>query len=145
MQLIINIFFLITLTSCIYAKMARSSVDTVYATPTVGRPWPLPQSIQTTAQQFALHSAAFHFFVDPTSQTCDLLTSALDRYFRLIFYPKTYLSYILDQQSTEQDTKQTPKKSLADLADVPQLTRLVVRIDHACDQYPSLESNESCK
>ena len=110
--------------------------------PTVGQPWPKPQTIHTTAQQFVIQPAAFHFLVDPTSQTCDLLTSALDRYYKLIFYPQTYLDYVLNQTSTKKDIPRKPKKSLAD---VPLLPRLTVRIDTACDQYPSLESNESCK
>jgi hypothetical protein len=144
MRSFIVLLLLFVVISHAHGKRPRPSLNASYVEPSVGEPWPKPQSIQTTAQQFAVHPDAFHFMVNSTSQTCDILTSALDRYFRLIFFPQSYLNYILRPQSAENEIKQTPKKSLADLCDTPILKRLNVYIQQPCDQYPTLESNESC-
>jgi hypothetical protein len=128
-----------------YGKRPRGPLSMLYIEPTLGQPWPKPQSIQTTRQQFAIHPAAFHFMVNSTSQTCDLLTSAFDRYYRLIFFPQSYLDYVLNPESINNEIKSGPKKSLADLHNTPLLKRLNVHIQQPCDQYPSLQSDESCK
>lgn len=125
----------------------RGLVNDVRIQPTTGEPWPKPQSIQITGQRFAVHPDAFHFRIDNTSQSCDLLTSAFVRYYRAIFYPQTYLSSIL-QVSNQQDQSETKnttwRKSLAELGDTPLLGDLYVHLQQPCDQWPSLESNESC-
>ncbi len=135
---------LLAVISHTHGKQPRQSLNTVYIQPTAGEPWPKPQSIQTTLQKLAVHPDSFHFMINSTSQTCDLLTSALDRYFRLIFYPQSYLNYVLHPESANNEIKQTLKKSLADLRDTPILKRLNIYIQQPCDQYPTLESNESC-
>jgi hypothetical protein len=144
MRSFIVLLFLFTVISSTHSKRSRPPLNVFYVEPTVGEPWPKPQSIQTTAQQLAVHPDAFHFMVNSTSQTCDLLTSALDRYFKLIFYPQSYLNYVLHPESANNEIKQTLKKSLADLRDTPILKRLNIYIQQPCDQYPTLESNESC-
>jgi hypothetical protein len=138
------LLFLLVVISNVHGKRPRRPSNVFYVEPSVGEPWPKPQSIQTTAQQFAVHPDAFNFMINSTSQTCDLLTSALDRYFKLIFFPQSYLNYILNPESANNEMKPTPKKSLADLRDTPVLKRLNVYVQQPCDQYPSLESNESC-
>jgi hypothetical protein len=144
MRLLAVLLFLFAVVSHSDAKPPRGPSNVFYVQPSVGEPWPKPQSVQTTAQQFAIHPAVFHFLVNSTSQTCDLLTSALDRYYRLIFFPQTYLNYILNPGSVNNQTEYTPKINLAGLR-APLLERLNVYIQQPCDQYPSLESNESCK
>ena len=126
-------------------KPRRVPSNIFYVKKTVGEPWPKPQSIQTTPDQWAVHPATFHFIVNATGQTCDLLTSALDRYFRLIFFPKTYLSHILHPTRQIDPADLKPKKSLSDLEDVPFLKRLNVYVKQPCERYPNLESDESCK
>ena len=138
------LFFLLAAFCCIHGDQVRPSLRPPRLRTSTGQTWPKPQSMQTTAQQFAVHPDAFHFLVNSTSQTCDILTNALDRYFRLIFYPQSYMSYILNPKSADSQIKQKPKKTLADLRDAPILQRLNVYIQQPCDQYPSLESNESC-
>ncbi len=144
MRLLAVLLFLFAVVSHSDAKSPRGPLNALYVQPSVGEPWPKPQSVQTTAQQFAIHPAVFHFSVNSTSQTCDLLTSALDRYYRLIFFPQTYLNYILNPGSVNNQAEHTPKKCLTDLR-APLLERLNIYIQQPCDQYPSLESNESCK
>ncbi|CAF1287035.1 unnamed protein product [Rotaria sordida] len=137
------LLILLAMISHSHGKRPRHSLNSFYIEPTVGQPWPKPQSIRTTFEQYALHPAAFHFLVNSTSQTCDLLTSAFDRYYKLIFYPSSYLNYILNPKSTDNEIKYKPKKSLHDLCDVTLLKRLNVHIQEPCEQYPALESDES--
>lgn len=144
MRLFAVLLFLFALVFHSHGKPPRGPSNAFYVQSSVGEPWPKPQSIQTTAQQFAIHPAVFHFSVNSTSQTCDLLTSALDRYYRLIFFPQTYLKYILNPGSVNNQTENIPKKNLAGLR-APLLESLNIYIEQPCDQYPSLESNESCK
>ena len=144
MRALAILFFSLAAICCTYGNQARSSVKPPRLRTSTGQTWPKPQSMQTTAQQFAVHPDAFHFLVNSTSQTCDVLTNALDRYFRLIFFPQSYMNYILNPKSADTQTKQKPRKTLADLRDTPALQRLNVYIQQPCDQYPSLESNESC-
>ena len=127
------------------AKPRRVPPNIFYIKQTVGEPWPKPQSIQPTPDQLAVHPAAFHFIVNATGQTCDLLTSALDRYFRLIFFPKTYLSHILHPARRIDPVEFKLKKSLSDLEDTPLLKRLNVYVKQPCERYPNLESDESCE
>ena len=145
MRCLATLFFLLAVICSANSTRARPSFKAPRVQSSTGKTWPQPQSMQTAAQQFAVHPDAFHFLVNSTGQTCDILTNALDRYFRLIFYPQSYIKYILNPQSPEAQIKQKPKKSLADLRDTPILQRLNVYIQQPCDQYPSLESNESCK
>lgn len=145
MRRVATLFFLLAVIYCADGTRARPPLDAPRVQLSTGKTWPLPQSVQTTAQQYAVHPDAFHFMVNSTGQTCDLLTSALDRYFRIIFYPQSYIQYILNPKSPEAQIKPKPKKSLADLRDTPILQRLNVYIQQPCDQYPSLESNEACK
>ena len=137
-------FLLFVLVAYIHGKPPYGSLKSFNVDRTVGQPWPLPQSMQVTAQQYAIHPAAFHFLVNQSSQTCDLLTSALDRYYRLTFFPQTYFDYIFNPESINKQKEPKLKRSLDDLHDVPMLNRLNVFIQQTCDQYPTLESNESC-
>jgi hypothetical protein len=130
----------------------RGLLNTIRIQPTVGEPWPQPQSIQTTAQQLAVHPETFHFLINETSQSCDLLANAFVRYYRAIFFPHTYLSYILRSSSsfvTDDHRRQSrmdavSRKNLSNFANVSSLEDLYVNVQHPCDQWPSLESNESC-
>lgn len=125
----------------------RGLVNDVRIQPTTGEPWPKPQSIQITDRRFAVHPDAFHFRIDNTSQSCDLLISAFVRYYRAIFYPQSYLSSILqfsNQRDQSEKKNTTWRKSLEELGDTPLLGDLYVHLQQPCDQWPSLESNESC-
>ncbi|CAF0787394.1 unnamed protein product [Adineta steineri] len=143
MRLPIILLFLLAVISYSHGKQPRGSLNIFDVKPTVGQPWPKPQTIKTTSQQYAVHPSAFHFMVNSTSQSCDLLTSAFDRYYRIIFFPQTYLNHILDPELAKHEKQIEPKISLADLQDATLLKRLNVHIAQPCEQYPSLESDES--
>lgn len=129
----------------------RGLLNTIRIQPTAGEPWPKPQSIQTTFQQFAVLPDKFHFLINETSQSCDILTNAFIRYYKAIFFPQTYLSYVLGSSFSwnTNDYNRRPRvnirKNLSHIVDVPLLESLNVHVQQLCDQWPSLESNESCK
>jgi hexosaminidase len=139
------LLFLLVVVGNSDGRRPRDPSSMFYVEPSVGQAWPKPQSIQTTPQQFALDSRAFHFLVNSTSQSCDLLTSALDRYYKLIFFPQLYLNHILSPELEFNEKQHKPKGALADLSDASPLKRLNIHIQQPCDQWPSLESDESCK
>jgi hypothetical protein len=134
--------------SAVSSHGRRGTLNTIRIQPTAGEPWPKPQLIQTTAQRLAVYPDAFHFLINETSQRCDLLTSAFDRYYRAIFFPNTYLSYILHASSNfsandfinQSKSNEAWKRTLS----TPSLNYLFVNVQQPCDQWPSLESNESC-
>lgn len=144
MRLSIVLLMLFAAFSDSYGKQPRGALSSVNVARTLGQPWPLPQSMQMTAQQYAIHPAVFHFLVNQSSQTCDLLTNALDRYYRITFFPQTYFNYIFHPESIDKQKESKLKANLNDLRDVPMVERLTIFIQQPCDQYPTLESNESC-
>jgi hypothetical protein len=140
------LLLLLSVISYSHGKPPTSSIlGALRVDQTVGQPWPLPQTFQTTNQKLGINPAAFHFLVNATGQTCDLLTSAFDRYYRMIFFPESYLDYILNPGSIDNKIKHPRRKHLAHLADVPLFMHLDVLVRTPCDQYPTLESDESCK
>jgi hypothetical protein len=123
----------------------RGFLNPIRIQPTAGEPWPKPQSIQTTTAQLAIYPHSFRFLINETtsSERCDLLTGAFERYYRAIFFPQTYLSYILRSSSSSlTDDYTRPRRS--SLANVSLLEDLYVNVQQPCEQWPSLESNESC-
>ncbi|UJR33671.1 hypothetical protein I4U23_021103 [Adineta vaga] len=143
MRLSIVVLFLIVLVAFTNGKRPRSPLNMFYIEPTSGQPWPKPQSMKITAQQFAVHPAAFHFMVNSTSQTCDTLTSAFDRYYKLIFFPQTYFDSILKPESPIDEKNQKSTKTLDELRDATLLKRLNIHVQQPCEQYLTLESDES--
>ena len=120
--------------------------------PTTGEPWPKPQSIQTTSQRLGVHPDTFHFLISETSQRCDLLTNAFARYHRAIFFPRTYLSHILsssfpvlnDNHVNQARSYASSRKEPSTPPNASLLMDLYVNVEQPCEQWPSLESNESC-
>ena len=55
------------------------------------------------------------------------------------------MKYVLNPGSADNHIKDIPQKNFKDLGDTPMLKRLNVRVQQPCEQYPTLESNESCK
>ena len=129
--------------SCAESRGQRGSLDSIRIQSTTGEPWPKPQSIQTTGERFALHPDTFQFRINDTSQRCDLLTGAFARYYRAIFFPQTYLSHLLGTSSSSED-EAVLRKTMLNLGSSPLLKDFYVNVQEPCNQWPTLESNESC-
>ncbi|CAF1646697.1 unnamed protein product [Rotaria magnacalcarata] len=145
MQLTFIIF-----TIYVYIPLAQNiqqqiELDEIAIKPTVGEPWPKPQSIQTTSTRFAVHPATFYFLTNETSQQCDLLRNAFDRYYKIIFFPQTYMLHLTDPLLADIKIRHLKEtlRNVSDLGDVTLLKRLIVNIEQPCEEWPSLESNES--
>jgi len=125
----------------------RGLINKIRIKPTVGEVWPKPQSIETTNEQYSIHPSTFHFVLNEKSQQCDLLTNAFIRYYKIIFYPHTYLSSILSKTNDFIRQPQLDKfliKNLSNNTDIPLLKDVYVNVQTPCDEWPRLESNESC-
>lgn len=144
----INLCFLLVVCfgsfSCVQSHGRRGSFSTIRVQSTTGEVWPKPQSIQTTGQQFALRPDTFQFRINETSQRCDLLIGAFDRYYRAIFVPNTYSSYILRSPAPSPADNPALRRPMLKQRSVPLLRTLYVNVQQPCDQWPTLESNESC-
>lgn len=101
------------------------------AAPQRGFPWPQPASISTTSSSFVVSPYEFRFRV--VGVTCDILDEAIVRYFRIVFY----------------DGKERPNRRSKDSAlrfeARKHLTHLDVEVQNACEEYPSLDMDESCE
>ena len=86
----------------------------------------------------------FVFLINETSERCDLLTNAFIRYYQLIFNSSNYLSFILHSSTNDHLTRQGERRTIENINDIPSLNCLYVNIENPCDEWPSLESNESC-
>ncbi|CAF1291157.1 unnamed protein product [Didymodactylos carnosus] len=105
-----------------------------------GEPWPHPQQINTTQQHLSVHPDTFQFLINDSSQHCDLLRNAFDRYYRLIFFSQNHVRFILNKPLYENQSIIDFPKSL----NAPLLKRLNVNVRQPSDQWPNLESDESC-
>jgi|SRR6218665_1289520 len=97
---------------------------------THGSPWPMPEKITTTSDVLILNRNTFRFGV--TGVTCDILEDALVRYFRIIFEQRVNLADL-------------SKQSILRFLIQPKLARLDVKVENACEQFPSMGMDESCK
>ncbi|CAF3259717.1 unnamed protein product [Rotaria sp. Silwood2] len=85
---------------------------------------------------------AFHFRYNPTSYQDDLLINAFERYYQLIFFPQTYLHYLLNKSSINQNAfKYNLDKILFKANDTIMLNHLNVNIQQSSDQWLTLQSN----
>ena len=93
-----------------------------------GKPFPKPQSYLTTDTVHYLDERAFSFQYVQGSVVCDLLSSAFNRYYKIIFQHFS--------NKPNRNKNQNVKDSL--------LKRVVVNVHQPCENYPSLDSDESC-
>lgn len=140
-----------TIFICVYISIVRGThlqpeSDEISKKPTIGHPWPKPQSIQTTAARLAIHPSKFEFMINETSHQCDILRNAFDRYYKMIFFPQAYMLYLFDPllAHIQINSLKSTIKNVSEFGDVPLLRTLVVRIEQPCEEWPRLESNESC-
>ena len=96
---------------------------------TIGQPWPMPQSFVQTSDIYSISDYDFTFNV--VGQSCDILESALRRYYSLIFYPP------MSGRSKDTVMRFRPKRLGGSLS------MLNVNLKQACEKYPSLKMDEA--
>lgn len=109
---------------------ANSRLEKYNARPAVlatsGSPWPLPRNMTTSQFQYQVYADNFKFMVDAGTPSCDIIIQAFARYKVITFGP----------QSETLKFRRRPNKKNA-------INQLTVHYDKPCDQYLSLESDES--
>ena len=108
-------------------------------TQTVGQPWPAPKQMNSTSQMFGIDELNF-FFRD--LKGCEILEEAFVRYQKLIFGPVA--------RTKREALKFQPWRALKSQklnARMGMISSLMVNVMQPCmdDEFPSLESDESCK
>ncbi|KAL3865840.1 hypothetical protein ACJMK2_043189 [Sinanodonta woodiana] len=93
---------------------------------TSGSPWPLPRNMTTSQVQYQVNADDFKFTVDAGTPACDIIIQAFVRYKWITFGPR----------SDTLKFRRRPNKANA-------VNQLTVHYDKPCDQYLSLESDES--
>ena len=106
-----------------------------------GTPFPMPQQFVQTSTQHFLDSRAFSFQHVPGSVVCDLLSTAFNRYYKIIFRPNQYETAKNVVNLRNSDTKRNQKNNRLKSS---LLKRVQVKVLLPCEDYPSLESDESC-
>lgn len=137
----VPVFFLVVALS-VTASLARR-VNGLTPPPTGGQPWPMPQTYQPSADSQILSQLSFEFRV--TGQTCDILDAAIDRYFKLIFYPDRAVGL---RKRRDDVLKFSPHRNdFRDASSVTAglLTSLTVDLMSQCEQVPYLGMDEACE
>lgn len=116
-----------------------------------GRPFPLPQTLMSANVQRHLDERKFLFQYASHSHVCDVVTLGFNRYHKIIFRPHETEIRRLQQHDvlfTPLNLKQTDSISSnsSSTSNRPsnELSRLIVNVKEPCEEYPSLESDESC-
>lgn len=112
-----------------------TSAFTHPAPKTVGEPWPLPQVISKSNYVQTLSKLTFDFEISPKGNDCNLLREAMNRCYENIF--RIPRSNVLKFHALG--------KSFNDLHSSDRLNSLELKLENACEKYPSLHMNESCK
>jgi hypothetical protein len=105
-----------------------------------GTLFPKPQFVIQSQVQHYLNSKEFSFSYVKTSVVCDLLDNAFNRYYKIIFTPTEYETAVNNVRKVKRrEEKQREVKEPRSF-----LKRVVVDLHSPCEDYPSLESDESC-
>ena len=117
---------------------------------TVGEPWPLPQTYKPTDQTMNLNQLSFQFSPTAGSHDCNLLQAAIERTYMNIFgVPrdnrlkfKSYQPKDKVEESWNTILKNDENSGLP--LDGQILQALDIILENDCEDYPSLQMNESC-
>lgn len=138
-------FNLIQLISIILLATAVKSnlKDWINITPKLnGSPWPKPQSYITSDIVVTIDARSFSFQYAEQSQTCDLLSAAFNRYYKIMFLPEEY--EIVPNRRVVQKIKKANKNGELKFKDEDgEIKRALISVQNPCEQYPTLDSDES--
>ena len=100
------------------------------------KPFPMPQVYATSPNQYKINHNEFAFEYFKGSFVCHILSLAFNRFYKIIFKPAEYQQRTSKVKWTpESNVKYDRKKSL---------NKLLVNVHEPCEEYPRLESDESC-
>ncbi len=110
-----------------------------------GKPVPLPQIYTASENQFYLNPSEFKFQFARGSYVCDVTRLAFTRYHKLIFNPDQY--EIVANRRVVKKRPLNRKLMLNQRFSYNQdsINQLLVNVAEPCEEYPTLESDESCK
>lgn len=108
-----------------------------------GQPFPKPQEYLSTNNQNQLDKKSFSFHYVAKSQVCDVVSLAFNRYYKSIFEPHKY--QIIENVNLVSKKRRANKLKKFKEQDKQLLNKLWVNVQEPCEDYPSLESDESCK
>ena len=135
---VFHFFVLLVVLSPVYCNHQEGfKAQPLKITQTIGQPWPAPKEMNSTSQVFGIDAYNF-FFRDPKG--CEILEDAFVRYQKLIFEPGSRAKRAaLKFQPWRALTSQKLKAGM--------VSSLMVNVIKPClaDEFPSLESDESCK
>ena len=103
-----------------------------------GKPVPMPQNYITTNEQHFIDEQNFMFKYLDDSNVCDVVTLAFYRYHKIIFRPNE-LFQVRKMHNNNYNNEMNNKK----VKQLDALTHVLVNIQSPCEEYPSLESDES--
>ena len=135
--------FSIVVIFCLGALSAKNLGSAPPATG--GQPWPMPQVFQPSNGSQVLSRNNFTFKV--TGQTCGILEAAVDRYFKLIFYPDRRAVELRRRRDTTLRFRPYGGGIQVEprVSDVPLLTSMTVNLMHECEEVPYMGMDEKCK
>ena len=106
-----------------------------------GSPFPLPQTYAVSDNQFYIDEQMFQFQLNDTSFDCDLLEYAFRRYYKIIFTP---VDYEIVKNRKLNIRKVKTKKARDIRQNTATISNVEIFVDGKCEDYPNLESDESC-
>jgi hypothetical protein len=110
---------------------------------TKGRPVPLPQIYKPSNTQYILNEKEFSFKFTAASVVCDVLTLAFTRYHKIIFRPHTH-EINMGQRNVKKIKFNKDKHKFAHES-LDYMKRLMINVHDPCEDYPSLDTDESCR
>jgi len=105
--------------------------------PTVGSPWPMPDTYVSTPDIQTIDMFSFQF--NAIGQSCDILQSAFSRYYNIIFRGG-HPNGLVGKRQRRNALKFRPKFAASA---APVVSALNVKVQNPCEHYPSLEMDES--
>lgn len=117
-----------------------SKLDSYQDDSQVDGPVPMPQVYKPSDTHSKLDKKNFEFKLHKGSFTCDVITLAFDRYYKILFQPDAY-----EINPGKQTIRKVSTKSHQNFTDdYRTLITVFVNVEQACEEYPTLESDETC-
>jgi len=135
-----RLWFLTTMMLCSGVLVGSISAPTQFST---GSPWPLPASMTTTSDFQPINAVLFHFNV--TRYSCDILEVAFIRYFDIIFHGQPYHEKYRGVHISKMEMYNEQQLLFKPKVAGDGLKSLDVAVQQKCEEWPSLEMDESCE